>query len=988
MKGNHTYRFFLIVVLVLTMTCLSHATTSFAQALSADTVKTKEQHQEEAKKAKKQRMVYLQGTSKDSFTKAMLQAHITVMDADSAVIDTTTAWRWDNEGGWYMQVPARPGILIIKGECDGYETSFLNFNIRSIGRNSSFKVPPVLLKKKLNEDIYKDVDLDGVVVTGTKIKMTYRGDTIVYNASAFNLPDGSMLDALIRQMPGAELKSNGDIYINGKKLDYLLLNGKDFFKGKNKVMLDNLPYYTVKELKVYNKQTDKSEMLGENVEKKDYVMDVSLKRQYNRGLMANAEAAGGTKERWMARLFSLYFDDHTRLSLFANANNVNETQTPGTEGDWQPSNSPQGQTTTRLVGLHLDTEDKNKVVTDNIDATATWTDAVDEVRSASESFASGGNIFRRSMNLNRQKDFRTSLQNNMRLRTGNIGMTSWTSLDYSNSRNNANSRKATYDNDPSRFGSIKEVLDSTFFADTNPLLSMLTNRSQSISLDRYRSFSASQNTWAFYKLPWGDRLEINIDGAYSLSKPSDSHTMTRNDYMKTGESDTRNVYSDRHNNTYSYNAALSYSLTLPVGLYIKLQGGYKQSLSTSNNLNYRLDRFGGRWTDLATSMLHELPSTRDSMLLALDFDNSIHHANLKRSYTTQAVLNFNNRSNTLFASMLLPLRWQHERLSYQQAVLDTVATRRNVLFMPGISVFCNKEKVQYSAALFLSSTLPPMTSLMPVSNPLAVRISNPGLKSTHNMSFNGDISFNQKRHQQNISFGLDANISRNSLGTRTTYNRATGGYTYMSDNVKDGNWSVNARNGFTRTLDKADRLTIDNRLSYNYSRSTDFDIAYDEASTALSRVNTSLLGEKLLLTYRKGDFSASCSGNLSWRHSTGDRDNFETINTFDFSYGMTLSCRLPLSVTLATDLRQYSRRGYGESSINTDNLVWNASLTRTFGKGKWVLKAEAFDLLHQLSNTTYAVNAQGRTEVWRNTIPSYAMLHLAYKWSKMPKGKK
>lgn len=44
-------------------------------------------------------MVYLQGTSKDSFTKAMLQAHITVMDADSAVIDTTTAWRWDNEGG-------------------------------------------------------------------------------------------------------------------------------------------------------------------------------------------------------------------------------------------------------------------------------------------------------------------------------------------------------------------------------------------------------------------------------------------------------------------------------------------------------------------------------------------------------------------------------------------------------------------------------------------------------------------------------------------------------------------------------------------------------------------------------------------------------------------------------------------------------------------------------------------------------------------------
>ena len=302
---------------------------------------------------KKQRTIYLQGTVKDSFTKVMLKAHVTVMDADSAVIDTTTAWQWDRDGGWYLQIPARPGKLIIKGESEGYETGYLDFTLRNSARNRNFTVPPVLLKKRADDDIYKDVNLDGVVVTGTKIKMTYRGDTIVYNASAFNLPDGSMLDALIRQMPGAELKSNGDIYINGQKLDYLLLNGKDFFKGNNKVMLDNLPYYTVKDLKVYHKATEKSEMLGENVEKKDYVMDVNLKRDYNRGMMGNIGVAGGTKDRWLARLFGLYYDDHTRLSLFANANNVNETQTPGTEGDWQPSNMPQGQTTTRLVGLHL-----------------------------------------------------------------------------------------------------------------------------------------------------------------------------------------------------------------------------------------------------------------------------------------------------------------------------------------------------------------------------------------------------------------------------------------------------------------------------------------------------------------------------------------------------------------------------------------------------------------------------------------------------------
>ena len=940
---------------------------------------------------KKQRTIYLQGTVKDSFTKVMLKAHITVMDADSAVIDTTTAWQWDRDGGWYLQIPARSGKLIIKGESEGYETGYLDFTLGNIARNRSFTVPPVLLKKRADDDIYKDVNLDGVVVTGTKIKMTYRGDTIVYNASAFSLPDGSMLDALIRQMPGAELKSNGDIYINGQKLDYLLLNGKDFFKGNNKVMLDNLPYYTVKDLKVYHKATEKSEMLGENVEKKDYVMDVNLKRDYNRGMMGNIGAAGGTKDRWLARLFGLYYDDHTRLSLFANANNVNETQTPGTEGDWQPSNMPQGQTTTRLVGLHLDTEDKNKVVTDNVDLTATWTDAVDETRSASESFATGGNIFRRSTNYNRQRDFRTSFQNNLRLRIGQVGMTSWTSADYSNGRNSAHSRSATYDADPSAYGDIRAVLDSTFAANANPLLSMLANRSQAMSYSRYRSFSANQQLWGFYQLPWGDRIELNFDGAYSQSKPNDSHSLTRNEYMKTQDDDARHVFADRHANSYQYKTALSYSVTLPMGFYFKLTAGYQQNRSASNNLNYRLDRLGGRWADIAASMCHELPSTRDSLLRALDADNSSHYVNLKRTYNTQAVINFNNNDNTLFFSMILPLKWQNEKLCYQQAALDTVASRHNMLFNPGVSVFYNGEKLMYSASYFLTSSLPQFTALMPVSNdlnPLAVRISNPNLKRSVSNNISADISFRRKRHQQNVSLGLGINTTRNNMGTRTTYNRATGAYTYMNDDVKSGNWSVNTWSGFTRTLDKAQHLTIDQRLSYNYSRSTDFDIAYDEAATLLSRVNTSVLGEKLMFNYQKDNFNASCSGNLSWRHSTSNRVNFETLNTYDFDYGVTLSCRLPLDITFATDLRQYSRRGYGEHSINTDDMVWNASLSRSFAKGKWVLKADVFDLLHQLSNTTYTVNAQGRTEVWHNTIPSYGMLHLSYKFNKMPKGKK
>lgn len=180
------------------------------------------------------------------------------MDKDSNVIDTMTTSGWGKHLFYHTHVPARPATYIVKAECEGYESKCINHTIKYIARNKNFSFPSLLLKKKFNQD----VALDDVVVTGTKVKLAYRGDTLVFNASAFNVPDGSMLDALIRQMPGAEMKSNGDIYVNGKKIDYLLLNGKDFFKGKNQVMLDNLPYYTVKELKVYDRSSEKADSWG------------------------------------------------------------------------------------------------------------------------------------------------------------------------------------------------------------------------------------------------------------------------------------------------------------------------------------------------------------------------------------------------------------------------------------------------------------------------------------------------------------------------------------------------------------------------------------------------------------------------------------------------------------------------------------------------------------------------------------------------------
>ncbi len=103
---------------------------------------------------------------------------------------------------------------------------------------------------------------------------------------------------------------------------------------------------------------------------------------------------------------------------------------------------------------------------------------------------------------------------------------------------------------------------------------------------------------------------------------------------------------------------------------------------------------------------------------------------------------------------------------------------------------------------------------------------------------------------------------------------------------------------------------------------------------------------------------------------------------------MSVSCRLFWSIDLDTDMMTYCRRGYFDSSMNTTDWVWNASLSRTLGsRGQWVLKAVGYDLLHQLPDMRRVINVQGMTETRFNTMPSFVTLHLMFFFDKKPKRK-
>lgn len=281
------------------------------------------------------------GNIVDAFTRQAVKGEVTcsLLRPDSTVIMTTKSYEYVDQGNgtirtcFDFEVPQQPdGHFLVKLEAKGYETVYRA--IKLVWKSKAVEASLWNIPMRRTSRVTDEVQMNEAVVTATKVKFYTKGDTMVYNADAFQLQEGSMLDALVAQLPGAELKPDGRIMVNGKFVESLLLNGRDFFKGDNTVLLDNLPAYMVHQVKVYTEESETSKLLGHKVDDGRFVMDVMLKRQYAIGWLANAEAGYGTESRYLGRLFAMRYTPQSRLSLFGNLNNVNDRRKPDGKGGW------------------------------------------------------------------------------------------------------------------------------------------------------------------------------------------------------------------------------------------------------------------------------------------------------------------------------------------------------------------------------------------------------------------------------------------------------------------------------------------------------------------------------------------------------------------------------------------------------------------------------------------------------------------------------
>ena len=149
---------------------------------------------------------------------------------------------------------------------------------------------------------------------------------------------------------------------------------------------------------------------------------------------------------------------------------------------------------------------------------------------------------------------------------------------------------------------------------------------------------------------------------------------------------------------------------------------------------------------------------------------------------------------------------------------------------------------------------------------------------------------------------------------------------------------------------------------------------------------THWLTDRLKLDYQvTKNIKLGAKGYVGYGHSGSKREDFTSVSLWDFHYGLTSLITLPGKVQFSTDLTMYSRRGYSNSTSNSDDLVWNARISKTFTKAGLTLALDGFDILGNISNISQVLNSQGRTETYRNSLPRYVMLHAIYRLNKQPK---
>lgn len=870
-----------------------------------------------------------------------------------------------SENGYFKLPKVKAGKYVMKISYIGFKTKLVPLQLTSAVPEKN--VGTVTLESDA-------IMLAEAVVTAEAPQVQVVEDTLVYNSTAYRTPEGAMLEELVKKLPGAEIDDDGNVKINGKDLKKIMVDGKEFFGGDVKTGLKNLPVDMIDKLKTYDKKSDLARITGIDDGEEETVLDLTVKKGMNQGWFGNADAAYGTEDRYLGRLMLNRFVDNTQFSLIGSANNVNDQGFSGGGGGprWRRNN---GLTATKTLGVNFATQSPKLELGGS--ARYNYRDADIISTNSSERFLQNGSSYSNSnsINGNRNVDFNADF----RLEWKPDSMTNIIfrpNISYGTTDNSSRSESGTFNADPynlvadpNAFLNFDELTD-------DPLKDIRVNATNSASLGKSKSLSANGTLQVNRKLNNRGR-NITFWGNFGYGdKDNDQYTQSETRYYQIlnalgGDSVLyRNQYITTPTHNYNYSAQLTYSEPIARATFLQFRYRFQYKYSESDKTTFDLLNFPD-W-----EIGGPLPSGYEQHPV-----DSLGKYAEYRYYNHDASVSLRFIREKYQLSAGVSFQPQHSVLSYKRGDYMIDTTRNVFNFSPNIDFRYRFSKVSQLRFIYRGrSGQPGMEDLLPIvdnSNPLNIRVGNPGLKPsfTHNMRLFYN-TYNAEK-QRGIMTHASFSTTQNSISNSTVYNEQTGGRITTPKNI-NGNWSAFGMFGFNTAL-KNKKFTINSFSHVNYNNNVAY-LYNQETKRDDKNTTTGLtLRERLNGAYRNDWFEFGVNGSIDYSVERSKLRPENNQEPYTFSYGALTNITMPWKMTLSTNITNQSRRGYTDTSMNRNELIWNAQLSQSLLKGAATISFEMYDILKQQSNISRSLTADARSVSSYNGINSYCMLHFIYR---------
>lgn len=942
---------------------------------------------------------HITGTLTDKETKeAVIQATVQLLNAkDSSYVSGTVS---NIDGDFSMNVE-KPGRYIIKITNIGYKSITRNLTI-SEGKDFAFG--------KLNMET-DAVLLKEVVANGVAAKVVVKEDTFIYNAAAYHTPEGSVIEELVKRLPGAQIDDDGKITINGKEVKKIMVDGKEFMTGDTQTALKNLPTAIIDKVKAYDEKSDLAKMTGVDDGEEQTVLDFNIKKGMNKGFLANIDLAVGTKSRYAERVMAGYMKDNSRIMVFGNLNNTGDRGfTSGGRGGGGGGNGLQ---TNKMFGMNYNYEKKDKL---KADFSVRWNHGNNDVnsRTATENFVSKVGSFSNSQsqtysrnnswNMSGRLEWKPDTMTTLQVRP---------SFTVSSSDSRSQSENATFNSDPYDLDSNIDPLDEELMESYNKMIyessggldSLLINRRSNTSLS-YSSRTQFNINATINRRLTSRGNNLTFQGRYSTSC-NDSENLSSQEVTLYRPSTTDSIYHrNRYNVTpsksWNFQTSLSYTERLSKFSFLVLRYMYRYSNNTSDRSTFDFSKTlydeSGKPvffpTDFA-SRLYEMPEYRSFQDYLYPYNpldaNSIFYSRDQSryseydNYTHEVELTWRRTTNKYNLNLGVMVQPQSQRLTYQYLNIDTVAKRSVTNVTPTFDFryrFNKQKNLRMNYRGYTSQ--PSMTDLLPITDdtdPLNITKGNPYLKPSFTQNFSLRYNNYIQSHFSSVMAFINYSNTSNSVANMVTYNESTGGRTTQPQNIS-GAWNVNSAFMYNTSLDTLGRWNVNSFSNVRYNNRPSY-VNLDRDDTAEKNyTRTTALSQRLGMSYRTSWLEVELNGQVEYTISKNKLQPDANLSTWHFQYGADITLNAPWGTSLSTGAHMSSRRGYSDASANTNELIWNAQISQSLLAGRpLTISLQFYDILNERSSFSRIIDATSRRDSWYNNINHYAMLHVIYRFN-------